>query len=100
MSRTFILMNIKNRTLLVQLINGGTLKDNKLTNGRGQLLYGEPFIMDNRGPNNDEMHVMMSWATNNVSVIGSVEGYIEPDSNKIIVFNKELIPFIQNLIVV
>lgn len=50
MSQTLIIMNIK-------LFNGCTFENGKFTNGRGQPLHGEPFIMTNRGPEKKDIYV-------------------------------------------
>ncbi len=67
MSQTLILMNIKDVKMLIKLFNGCTFENGKFTNGRGQPLYGEPFIMTNRGPDKKDIYVMMAWSPNNVS---------------------------------
>lgn len=92
MSQTLILMNIK-------LFNGCTFENGKFTNGRGEPLHGEPFIVDNRGPEKKDIYVMMAWGPNNVSAIASVEGHVDPGSNDLVVYKDELLPFLKNAIV-
>ena len=99
MSQTLILMNIKNVKILIKLFNGCTFENGKFTNGRGQPLHGEPFIMTNRGPEKKDIYVMMAWSPNNVSEIGSVEGHVDPGSNDLVVYKDELLPFLKNAIV-
>lgn len=99
MSQTLILMNIKDVKMLIKLFNGCTFENGKFTNGRGQPLHGEPFIMTNRGPEKKDIYVIMSWGPHNVSAIASVEGHIDPDSNDLIIYNDELLPFLKNAMV-
>jgi len=69
----------------------------KTTSGQ---LYGESYIMRDRGPSNDELHVLMSWSEHNVSAIGTVEGHMVEETSELIVYNHNIIPFLSNVIII
>ena len=76
MDTKLFLMNIKGRAFLVKLFEDCSFTDGVFTNSYGEKLYGESYIMRDRGPCNDELHVLMSWSEHNVSAIGTVEKVI------------------------
>lgn len=98
MATTLLLMNIKDTTLLVKLFDKCKYDNGVITNHNNSIMYGKPFVMANRGPNNDEMHVMMSWSEHNVSAIGTIEGHLDIDTEKMIIYDKDLGPIFQNMI--
>ena len=97
MDPTLMLMDIKGQKVLVKLFThcNYVAETNTLTNGRNQTLYGEPAIM-NRGPDQTELHVMMSWGPHNMSSIGTVEGRIDPTSGSLHVYNEELLGYMKS----
>lgn len=98
MSPTLLLMNIKDMTVLVKLFDKCKCINGVITNHNDIVVYGEPFVMDNRGPNNDELHVMMSWGEHNVSAIGTIEGHLDTETKSMIIYNKDLGPIFENMI--
>ena len=100
MDQSFVLMNIKNKTLLVKIFDGCTFDGETFKNIHGYELYGDPYIMANRGDNNDEFHVMMSWSPHNISTIASVEGHIDPETKDLIIYDEKLIPSIRGVNIV
>jgi hypothetical protein len=93
----FFLVNIKEVIILVKLFPNCGYNDGVLTNHNGFELYGEPFIMSQRGPNHDEFHVMMSWAVHNVSPIGIVEGHLDVNTEKLIIYNEQYSKMLENM---
>ena len=75
MDTKLFLMNIKGLSFLVKLFEDCSFTDGVFINSYGATLYGESYIMRDRGPSNDELHVLMLWSEHNVSAIGTVEGY-------------------------
>ena len=94
----FILMVIKDSKILVKLFDSCKYTNGIITNNIDKVMYGSPFVMANRGPNQDEYHVMMSWAEHNASAIGTLEGHLDKETDRIIVYKKDIHPIIQNKI--
>ena len=88
-------MNIKECTFLVKLFEDCSFTDGVFINS-----YGERYIMRDRGPSNDELHILMSWSENNVSTIGIVQGHMVEETSELIVYKHDIIPFLDNVIII
>ena len=100
MDTKLFLMNIKGHAFLVKLFKDCSFTDGVFINSHGATLYGESYIMCDRGSSNDELHVLMSWSEHNVSAIGTVEGHMAEETSELIVYNHNIIPFLSNVIII
>ena len=96
MTSTLILMHIKDKTMIVELFDGCNFGNAVMKNSRGQTLYGEPLIMDGRGERGDDVYVMMSWSEHNASVVGKVVGYLDDDTDSLVVNDEKYLPILEN----
>lgn len=83
-----IKMYIKNNIVLVKLFpkciyDGTSLLSNDT------IMFGEPFIMGNRGENKDEIHVLMYWSSYNIRPVGEVIGHIK--NNELFLYKESLL---------
>lgn len=93
MAVELICMNIRGQNMLLQLFPDANIDEEKGTMsftkfGKTIPLYGNPYIMANRGASRDEVHVLMSWAEHNVTPFGKVVGVIDPESGDVSIFDK------------
>lgn len=82
-----LVMNIKDIPFLVELFENCTY-DGTTFVSNGQTMFDEPIIMDKRGPNKDEIHVLMSWSPFNIRPIGQVVGHVKDD--ELIIYKKSV----------
>ena len=91
MSATFLVMDIKDQNIIIELFDGCVYNGSSLYNHHNFLLYGKPVMVNNRGINEDEVHVMMSWSEYNVTAIGKVIGHLDENTRNILVYEEEYI---------
>lgn len=93
MAFNLLLINVKNNAFLVNL-NSNTFLNNGVILSNGDKMYGDPFIMKN----NDELHVLMSWADHNAKSIGQVVGHLVKETNKFRLYNENVLESLKDIL--